>query len=87
MHAVMMSSVPPLLYWRGATLDVIHGVGEARARGTPVFFTIDAGAQVKIVCAPGTAASFRDELQQMPGVREVIETGLGPPAQVMEGGA
>ena len=49
MHAVMMTSRPPLLYWSGATLEVIHAVWEMRRRGTQVYFTIDAGPNVHLL--------------------------------------
>src|SRR5262245_11156256 len=43
MHAVMMSSRPPLVYWTGATVECIRCVQALRKSGSPVFFTIDAG--------------------------------------------
>src|SRR5690606_20415142 len=36
MHAVMMSTRPPLLYWSPATLACLHEVRALRARGVPV---------------------------------------------------
>jgi diphosphomevalonate decarboxylase len=44
----------------------------------PVFFTIDAGPQVKAICLPEAATELQAELAALPGVREVIATGLGP---------
>ena len=55
MHAVMLSARPSLLYWTGATVDCIACVSTLRAAGEPVFFTIDAGPQVKAVCEPDAA--------------------------------
>ena len=57
MHAVMMTTRPPLLYWAPATLACLQAVQELRRAGTPVFFTIDAGPQVKAVCLPEAAAA------------------------------
>lgn len=78
MHAAAMSTQPPLLYWNGATVDCLNRVRELRADGVPVFFTIDAGPQVKAICRPEAAASVQSALESMPGVREVIRTGPGP---------
>lgn len=78
MHAAAMSTQPPLIYWNGATLDCLHALRTLAADGCPVFFTIDAGPQVKAVCLPEAAATVRATLAAQPGVREVIETGLGP---------
>ena len=78
MHAAAMSTVPPLIYWNGATVDCLTRIRQLRADGVPVFFTIDAGPQVKAVCEPRAEAEVRSALEDMPGVREVIATGLGP---------
>jgi len=43
MHAVGLAARPPLLYWRGATVECVHRVWQLRAEGTPAFVTIDAG--------------------------------------------
>jgi diphosphomevalonate decarboxylase len=78
MHAAAMSTAPPLLYWNGATVDCLNRIRELRAAGMPVFFTIDAGPQVKAICLPEAAADLRAALAGLRGVRELIETGLGP---------
>ena len=78
MHAAAISTMPPLVYWNGATVDCLQRVRALRAAGVPVFFTIDAGPQVKAVCLPEAEADVHAALAEMPGVREIIATGLGP---------
>jgi diphosphomevalonate decarboxylase len=78
MHAAAMSTAPPLIYWNGATLECLQRIAELKARGVAVFFTIDAGPQVKAVCLPEAAGEVGRELRQLPGVQDVIVTGLGP---------
>jgi len=78
MHAAAMSTTPPLLYWNGATVDCLNRIRELRAAGMPVFFTIDAGPQVKAICLPEAAAELESALAGLPGVRRVIATRLGP---------
>ncbi len=82
MHAVMLSARPSLLYWTGATVDCIACIKALRAAGEPVFFTIDAGPQVKAVCEPDAAPRVRAALAQVPGVKDVVVVGLGGPARV-----
>jgi diphosphomevalonate decarboxylase len=77
MHAVMMTTRPPLLYWSPATLACVHRVTEMRRQGLPVFYTIDAGPQVKAICLPEAAAQVADELERTPGVLRVIVGALG----------
>jgi diphosphomevalonate decarboxylase len=82
MHAVAMSSQPPLVYWSGATVDCMQRIQELRRQGVPVFFTIDAGPQLKAVCLPEAAAKVRAALQELPGVLDVLDSALGQGAWV-----
>jgi diphosphomevalonate decarboxylase len=85
MHAVAMAARPGLLYWNGATVECIHRIRELAGRGTAVFFTVDAGPQVKAICLPGAADAVAGELAEIPGVVEVMRCGLGEGARVVEG--
>jgi len=78
MHAAAISTVPPLIYWNGATVDCLNRVRELRSDGVPVFFTIDAGPQVKAVCLPEAESEVQSALAGVGGVRDLIVTGLGP---------
>lgn len=80
MHAVAGASRPPLVYWNGATLEAMHAIRRMREAGVPVFFTVDAGPQVKAVCLPQARAEVQRTLQSIKNVREVLVTGLGPGA-------
>lgn len=82
MHASAMAARPGLLYWNGATIACLHAVRALRQAGNGVFFTIDAGPQVKAVCLPGTAAAVAAELEAIAGVDEVMISGLGDGARV-----
>jgi len=85
MHAVMMSARPGLVYWNGTTVECVRRVRELRAEGAPVFFTIDAGPQVKAVCEPEAFDQVQTELTAIAGVRQVLASGLGAGARVVEG--
>lgn len=85
MHAVMMSTRPPLIYWSPATLACLQAVRELRRTGTEVFFTIDAGPQLKAVCTPAAAPAVKSALAAVPGVAMIIESGLGPGAHLTDG--
>jgi diphosphomevalonate decarboxylase len=85
MHAVMSSARPALSYWMPATVACMARVRDLRAAGERVFFTIDAGPQVKVVCEPAAMERVRAALAQVPGVRDVIAVGLGGPAAIVPG--
>jgi diphosphomevalonate decarboxylase len=82
MHAVMLSARPGLVYWNGATVECIRKVRKLRAEGLPVFFTVDAGPQVKAVCAPEAFDRVAAELAEVEGVQQVLASGLGEGARV-----
>jgi diphosphomevalonate decarboxylase len=82
MHAAALAARPPLVYWNGATVECLHAVRRLRAGGVPVFFTIDAGPQLKAVCAPGARGRVEETLRTVPGVLELMTSSLGPGAEL-----
>lgn len=84
MHAVAMAARPGLMYFNGTTVECLHRVRELRDQGIPVFFTIDAGPQLKAVCEPGFSDRVAAALGEIPGVVEIIRCGLGDGARVVE---
>lgn len=85
MHGTIMASRPGLIYWNGTTVEVVHRVRALRANGLPVFFTIDAGAQVKVICMPDHALKLEEELRGIPGVIDTIRTRVGGEPRVSRG--
>ena len=77
MHSVMWGSRPPTIYWNSATLACMQTIRELQSQGIAVFFTIDAGPQVKAICEPADAARVRDALAATDGVADILESGLG----------
>ncbi|MFK7885304.1 MAG: diphosphomevalonate decarboxylase [Gammaproteobacteria bacterium] len=84
MHGLMLSAQPGLVYWNAATLACLHKVRELRDAGLDVFFTIDAGPQVKAVCTADAVAEVRAALNAVPGVVDTLEVGLGAGAQLVQ---
>lgn len=86
MHSVMWGSRPPMVYWNSTTLACMEAIRELQADGVPVFFTIDAGPQLKAICEPEVADEVRSKLTAVPGVEEVMVTGLGAGARILKDG-
>ncbi len=82
MHATALGARPPAIYFNGATVECIHRIQALARAGTPVFFTVDAGPQVKAVCLPEALDEVTDALQQAPGVLRVLTGGLGGGARL-----
>ena len=83
MHSVMWTSRPPVVYWNAATIACLETVRELQRAGIGVFFTIDAGPQVKAVCLPKDATAVVDALSSVPGVEYVLSSGIGTGAAVV----
>ena len=78
MHAVMMTSVPPLYYWLPETLKVIAQVVGLRSGGTECYFTIDAGPNVHVICDEADADKIKSRLIGITGVKQIL---VNTPAQ------
>jgi len=83
MHAAAIAARPPLLYWNAATLQCLTEIQRLRREGLPVFFTIDAGPQVKAICEPSARADVERALRPVPGVLQVLGSSLGPGAELL----
>jgi diphosphomevalonate decarboxylase len=84
MHSTMWTSRPPVVYWSEATLNAMEMVRDLKRSGIPVFFTIDAGPQVKAVCLPEARATVHAALAATKGVQHVIDCGLGSGARLLD---
>lgn len=80
MHAVMQTSVPPILYWRPSTVACLEAVVALRSQGVSAWATMDAGPNVKILCAPTDAPRVAAALS--PLVATVTTLGPGGPTRV-----
>ena len=49
MHATMMAARPAVLYWHPGTVAAMRRVWDCRAGGVPVYFTMDAGPNLKLL--------------------------------------
>jgi diphosphomevalonate decarboxylase len=80
MHACAMAA--GILYFSGATLEILAAVRALRANGTRAYATIDAGPHVKVLTAPDQAHGLRASLERVPGVLRVIDARPGPGARL-----
>lgn len=83
MHAVMMTSRPPLLYWEPATLTVMKAVRTWRNEGMPVCYTIDAGPNVHVLCLAQYTDKLTERLIEILGVIKVIRATPGGGARLL----
>ncbi len=83
MHAVMMSSTPPLFYWEPTSLAIMKAVPELRKTGLPACFTLDAGPNVHIITTAAESQRIADFLRDLPGVQRVLIAPIGGAARIL----
>ncbi len=65
MHATMMSSWPPIIYSQPQTLAAMHKIWQLRAEGLPIYFTQDAGANLKLLYLVDDEIAVQDQFANM----------------------
>jgi diphosphomevalonate decarboxylase len=71
-----------MIYWNSATIACMQTIRELQEKGAAVFFTIDAGPQLKAICSAADAATVRAALAATAGVVEVMQSGVGDGARL-----
>ena len=84
MHAVMLTSTPPLQYWLPPTLGIMQAVAAWRQSGLPACYTIDAGPNVHVICQKDATSQVSERLRDIPGVKDVLTAYCGGPAKLVE---
>ncbi len=77
MHAAILASRPPLLYWTPATVAVIRACAELRRAGVGAWETIDAGPQVKILCLQADVEKVAEAARASSAGITTVTCGIG----------
>ena len=86
LHSVMMTSTPALHYWKPASLDIMLSVRQWREDGMQVCYTVDAGANVHVICPETQAPAIDKLLRELNGVENVLVARAGGAARIVENG-
>ena len=55
----------------------MHAIRNLQKKGEPVFFTIDAGPQIKAICLPENEDLVEKRLGEIVGVKSIMKSDLG----------
>ncbi len=83
MHHVMQTQVPPLMYWNDTTKQIMNAVATWRKAGLPVYFTIDAGPNVHLICEGKDEQRVLDMIKGVSGIEEIILNKPSKGAQII----
>ncbi|HWM95323.1 MAG TPA: diphosphomevalonate decarboxylase [Thermoanaerobaculia bacterium] len=77
LHVIGMTSQPPIFYWSPGTVAVLRAVRELRQEGLSAYATLDAGANVHVICDTDSEDEVAERLEDLPAVGFVIRDGVG----------
>lgn len=77
LHLIAMSSHPPIFYWSPGTIAVLRALRELRQEGLAAWATLDAGANVHVICDPDSEDDVAERLEDLPAVGFVIRDSVG----------
>ena len=84
MHALNLSANPPFNYWSPESIVAMRKVEEFRSQGYPVYLTMDAGPNVKLICKASQIDELYDELLKTFRKEQLVIARPGPGIQVLE---
>lgn len=84
MHATMHTTKPPIIYWEPETIRLMKEVIVMREEGIDVYFTIDGGPQVKILCLEKNASKIENRVKELKEVKKTIKCKTGGEAKLID---
>lgn len=72
MHAIMLTSDPSLIYWLPGTLKVMHAVKKWRQEGLEVYFTLNTGQDIHLICQKKDAEKVVKKTKEVSDVQKTI---------------
>ncbi|MEW5717830.1 MAG: diphosphomevalonate decarboxylase [Chloroflexota bacterium] len=84
LHFVAMTSTPPIYYWSPGMVRVIQATQRWRADGLAVYFTLDAGPNVHLICEAKDADQVAARAREIADVQQVIVNAPGGAARLSE---
>lgn len=84
MHALNLSANPPFNYWSPESIVAMRKVAEFREQGYPVYLTMDAGPNVKLICKASQTEELYTALLETFHKEQLVIAKPGPGIQVLE---
>ena len=72
LHAIMLTSNPSLIYWLPGTLKVMNAVKKWRQEGLQVYFTVNTGQDIHLICQKKDVEKIVKKAQDLSDVQRTI---------------
>lgn len=83
MHATTLGAIPPFTYWSPDSLRAMDAVRALRQQGYSVYFTMDAGPNVKLICRQSDMDEIKEELFKTFEPEQIKGAKPGPGLQII----
>lgn len=84
MHSIMISSSPSLIYLKPETLVMVEKIKSLRENNLECYFTIDAGANIMLLCQEKDVEKIIESLDGMPFIHDFIICSQGEDAKLYD---
>lgn len=84
LHSIMLTQKPALIYWTPGTLRIMKLTAHWRNEGIPVYFTINTGQDIHLICEAENVAKVEAKLKELEEVKNVIINSPGEGTRLSE---
>jgi diphosphomevalonate decarboxylase len=71
-HSIILTSTPSQIYWTPETLKVMKLIRKWRKFGMPVYFTMNTGQDIHLICEKATVPKLQSELKEVKEVKKIV---------------
>lgn len=72
LHTIMLTQRPALIYWTPGTLKIMKLVSHWRKEGIEVYFTINTGQDIHLICEQKNVQKVKSKLKELDFVKDII---------------
>ncbi|MFA6080810.1 MAG: diphosphomevalonate decarboxylase [Patescibacteria group bacterium] len=72
LHAIMLTSIPSLIYWQPETVKLIKLVKKWRSEGLEVYFTLNTGQDIHLIIEERNTEKLVKKLKEIKEVKDII---------------
>ncbi len=83
LHSIMLTSKPALIYWTTGTLNLMKLIQLWRSKGLAVFFTLNTGQTVHLICEGQNKDKVLEKLKGLEFIQKVIVNKPGRGARII----
>ncbi|OGE32518.1 diphosphomevalonate decarboxylase [Candidatus Daviesbacteria bacterium RIFCSPHIGHO2_02_FULL_36_13] len=84
LHTIMLTQRPALIYWTPGTLKIMKLVGHWRNERLSVYFTINTGQDIHLICEQKNIRKLKNKLKKLDFVKEIIINTPGEGARLTQ---